>query len=97
MATKRAAQGCGSPAHAYQPDAAGTTHAGPLAARQRDNDQPGQAPSADARRAGKARRHPGTHREAGAGAASPAGIVLAKPGWKVIGLAALAGTDQPRW
>jgi len=35
--------------------------------RQRDNDQPGQAPSADARRAGRARRHPGTHRVVGSG------------------------------
>jgi len=34
----------------------------PALDRQRGNDQPGQAPSADARRTGRARRHPGTQR-----------------------------------
>jgi hypothetical protein len=39
----------------------------PALNRQRGNDQPGQAPSADARRAGRARRHPGTQRAVGSG------------------------------
>jgi hypothetical protein len=39
----------------------------PALNRQRDNDQPGRAPSADARRAGRARRHPGTQRVVGSG------------------------------
>ena len=34
MATERAGQGCGSAARAHQPDAAGISHVGPLAARQ---------------------------------------------------------------
>jgi hypothetical protein len=39
----------------------------PALNRQRDNDQPGRAPSAGARRAGRARRHPGTRRVVGFG------------------------------
>src|SRR4029077_4880945 len=39
----------------------------PALNRQRGNDQPGQAPSADARRAGRPRRPPGTHRAVGPG------------------------------
>jgi hypothetical protein len=58
--------------------------------RQRDNDQPGQAPSADARKAGRARRHPGTQRVAGSGR----GVAC---GHRAGGTLAGTWSGLPRW